>query len=160
MKPVPEKPFDPLSITARTGSGYPAPFDELVSGREKRALGNAVGLKNFGVNLVVLHPESASSQRHHHSKQDEFIYVLSGEITLCTDDGKQNIKAGECIGFPSATGNGHHLINESDSIATYIEIGDRTPGDQADYPDIDLVAKSENGRYKFYHKDGKPYPEK
>jgi len=158
MSPKNNKIFNPLDISPRTNSGYPEPFDGPVNGREKRALGNHAGLKNFGVNIVHIKPGGMSSHRHYHSHQDEFIYVLSGQLTLVTDIGKQIINARQCVGFPAGDNDGHHIINESHETASYIEIGDRTVGDQADYPDIDLRAISENGRYQFYHKDGTPYP--
>jgi len=154
------KIFNPMDMSPRTNSGYPSPYDEPVTGREKRSLGNHAGLNNFGVNLVHIKPGGMSSQRHYHSHQDEFIYVLSGQLTLVTDNGKQIIDAGQCVGFAASGNDGHHLINESHETASYLEIGDRTADDQANYPDIDLRAINEDGHYQFYHKDGTPYSQK
>jgi len=157
-KAVPRKPaLDPATLEPRTGSGYPEPFRAAVAGREKRALGDALGLTNFGVNLVRLPPDCASSQRHWHSKQDEFVYVVDGELVLLTDDGEQILTAGAVAGFPAGKPDGHHLVNRSGKTATYLEVGDRTEWDEVDYPDIDMLVRYVDGEEAYVKKDGTPY---
>ena len=138
-------------------SNYPEPFASRMAGREKRPLGDLFGLTNFGVNLTRLAPGAVSALRHAHSKQDEFVYVLSGRPTLCTDEGRTPLSPGMCAGFRAGTGNGHHLINETAADVFYLEIGDRTPGDDGSYPDDDLRAVLVEGKWRFTHKDGTPY---
>jgi uncharacterized cupin superfamily protein len=138
-------------------SSYPEPFASRMAGREKRPLGDLFGLTNFGVNLTRLAPKAVSALRHAHSKQDEFVYILKGNPTLHTDEGKTRLAPGMCAGFKAGTGNGHHLINETDQEVVYLEIGDRTPGDDGSYPDDDLKAVLVKGKWKFAHKDGSPY---
>jgi uncharacterized cupin superfamily protein len=128
-----------------------------MAGREKRPLGDVFGLKNFGVNLTRLAPNSVSSIRHAHSKQDEFIYILQGHPTLHTDEGRARLSPGMCAGFRSGTGNGHRLLNETAEDVVYLEVGDRTPGDEGFYPDDDLKAMLVQGQWKFVRKDGTPY---
>jgi uncharacterized cupin superfamily protein len=138
-------------------SNYPASFVQRVAGRQKRALGAVFGLSNFGVNLTRLAPQAQSSLRHAHTKQDEFVYILEGHPTLYTDAGATRLSPGMCAGFKAGTGDGHHLINESDQDVVYLEMGDRTPGDGASYPDDDLVAIMVEGGWRFTRKDGEPY---
>lgn len=152
----------PIAVIAgetpgRTGSTYPAPFAARVAGRTKRALGDVFGIESFGVNLVTLAPGSQSSLRHRHAIQDEFIYVLSGEVVLAHDQGETPLRAGACAGFPHG-GVAHHLINRSDSPAAYLEVGDRRSGDSADYPDDDLLAERRDGGWRYTRKSGEPYP--
>lgn len=149
--------INPEDIPARTTSVYPEMFKLLMIGRSKQSLGDAAGLKNFGVNLVKLAPGSCSALRHWHTNQDEFIYVLEGEITLVTNAGEQTLKPGMAAGFPAGEADGHNLINRSNSIATYLEIGDRTPNEQVTYPDVDLLAKHSAKGWIFTHKDGSLY---
>ncbi len=149
--------LDPSGIEPRIGASYPEQFQALCAVREKRALGDPLGLTNFGVNLVTLKPGSGSAERHWHSRQDEFIYVLEGEITLITNAGEQVLKPGMVAGFPAGADDGHNLINRGAADARYLEIGDRTAGDEVVYPDIDLAARSVGGAFKFFTKDGKPY---
>lgn len=139
-------------------SNYPEPFASRMAGRQKRALGDLFFLSNFGVNLTCLAPNAISALRHAHTKQDEFIYILEGRPTLCTDEGRTQLFSGMCAGFKAGTGNGHHLINETTEEVVYLEVGDRTPGDEGRYPDDDLKAMLENGNWKFTHKDGTLYP--
>ena len=141
----------------RKPSNYPEPFASRVVGREKRALGDVFGLTNFGVNLTRLAPNSASALRHAHTRQDEFVYVLQGRPTLHSDEGRTQLCPGMCAGFKAGTGNGHRLINETTEEVVYLEVGDRTPGDEGNYPDDDLKALLVDGRWMFVHKDGKPY---
>lgn len=144
--------------TARSKpSSYPEPFASRMAGREKRPLGDGFGLTNFGVNLTRLAPGSLSALRHAHSKQDEFIYILQGNPTLCTDEGRTLLSPGMCAGFKAGTGNAHHLINETPHDVVYLEVGDRTPDDEAAYPDDDLQAVLSDGKWLFAHKDGTPY---
>jgi uncharacterized cupin superfamily protein len=129
-------------------SAYPEPFASRMAGREKRALGDFFRLRNFGVNLTRLAPGAVSALRHAHSLQDEFVYVLEGRLTLVTDDGRQQLHRGMCVGFPAGTGNAHHVRNDSDADGAYLEVGDRSPGDSA-------VAGPDG--WRFTHKNGEPY---
>ena len=150
--------IDPREIEPRTGTGYPAPYREDVVARSKRVLGNAFGLSRYGVNLVDLSPGTWSSQRHWHTREDEFVFIVSGELTLVTDAGEQLLTVGMVAGFPAGDSNGHHLINKSNETASYLEIGDRNPGDEAFYPDIDLLYKvNDEGSHEFTKRDGVPY---
>jgi uncharacterized cupin superfamily protein len=146
-----------MSVPPRLGSIYPAPFADRLAGREKRALGDALRLTQFGVNLVTLPAGAWSSQRHWHAHEDEFIYVLQGEVTLVTDTGQKTLKAGMAAGFPAGKADGHHLINQSDNPALYLEVGTRAETEVAQYSDIDMVARKEGGRFVFTHKNGDPY---
>lgn len=148
---------DSLQVTK--GSGYPAPFDEPCKERARRVLGDLFGLTDFGVNIVELAPGAWSSQRHWHSHEDEFVYILSGTPTLITDEGEQELSAGMCAGFKAGVANGHQLVNKSQSPATYIEMGSRKVEDDGHYPDIDLeILKRAKGGI-FTRKNGTPYPE-
>ncbi|MBE2264380.1 MAG: cupin domain-containing protein [Burkholderiaceae bacterium] len=138
-------------------SNYPEPFASRMAGREKRQLGDVFGLSNFGVNLTRLAPRSVSALRHAHSRQDEFIYILQGHPTLFTDEGRTVLAPGQCAGFKAGTGNAHSLTNETDSEVVYLEVGDRSPGDTASYPDDDLLAALVGGQWQFTHRDGTPY---
>jgi uncharacterized cupin superfamily protein len=148
-----------LEAPPRTkSSNYPEPFRSMMAGRVKRPLGELFGLTNFGVNITVVPPGAVSALRHTHSKQDEFIYVVSGTLTLHTDEGRTELVAGMCAGFKAGSGNAHRLLNTGDREAIYLEVGDRTVGDSVSYPDDDLVAHSVDGAWVFAHKDGSPYP--
>lgn len=138
-------------------SNYPEPFASRMTGRQKQPLGDLFGLGNFGVNLTRLAPGAVSALRHAHTKQDEFIYILQGNPTLHTDEGLTPLSPGMCAGFKAGTGNGHRLMNETSQEVVYLEVGDRTPGDQGSYPDDDLQALLVEGQWKFVHKDGRPY---
>lgn len=138
-------------------SNYPPTLARRVAGREKRPLGTLFGLSRFGVNLTRLAPGAASSLRHAHSRQDEFVYVIEGRPTLHTDDGKLTLTPGMCAGFAAGTGNAHSLINETRQDVVYLEIGDRTEGDETSYPDDDLQARFADGAWIFCHRDGTPY---
>jgi uncharacterized cupin superfamily protein len=153
----------PLAVAASevalrtTPSGYPAPFAARMGGRSKRALGDFFGLTNFGVNLTVLAPGAESALRHAHSRQDEFIYIVSGHALLITDAGQTELAPGMCAGFKAGSGDAHKLINPGNEQAVYLEIGDRTAGDSAIYPDDDLQAVNVAGKWQYLHKDGRPY---
>jgi len=149
--------INPQDVPDKTNSNYPNEFKSFVVGRSKKRLGDAAGLQNFGVNLVKLEPGSCSALRHWHAKQDEFIYILEGEVTLVTNSNEQTLKAGMAAGFPAGEANGHHLINRSTSVAVYLEIGDRTPDDEVSYPDDDLMAKHSLKGWVFTRKDGSAY---
>jgi uncharacterized cupin superfamily protein len=137
---------------------YPHPFAAQVEGRIKRRLGDHFGLSNFGINLTELAPGSVSALLHHHSRQDEFIYILSGEPTLVLDDREYQLKPGDCCGFKAGTGAGHQLVNKSSAPVQYLEIGDRTAGDYAEYPRDDLkFTQIEGGAWILTRKDGSPY---
>jgi uncharacterized cupin superfamily protein len=138
-------------------SNYPEPFRSMMAGRTKRPLGDLFGLTHFGVNITTLPPGAVSALRHAHTQQDEFIYVVSGSPTLVTNAGGQLLAPGMCTGFKAGTGDAHRLVNESTHDVVYIEVGDRSAGDEATYPDDDLVAKLQAGQWQFAHKDGTPY---
>ena len=158
MNKLQKRAIDPQAIEPRTGAGYPEPFRQNVVSRRKRVLGDAFGLTRFGVNLVELPPAAWSSQRHWHTHEDEFIYVVSGELTLVTDDGEQLLTPGMVAGFPAGDHNGHHLINNGEGVACYLEIGDRNGQDEVFYPDIDLLYKiNDNADRVFSNRDGVPY---
>jgi uncharacterized cupin superfamily protein len=147
--------IDIAAVPQRKGSGYPSPFDQPCATRIRRRLGDAGGLKDFGVNLMTLPPGAWSSQRHWHSHEDELVYVVEGEVTLVEDQGRTLLRAGECAAFPKSSGNGHHLINESSGVAVYLEVGSRHPDDLTTCSDIDLKSANSDGR--FVHKNGTPY---
>ena len=138
-------------------SNYPEPFASRMAGRVKQPLGDLFGLTNFGVNLTRLAPKAVSSLRHSRTKQDEFIYILQGNPVLHTDEGRTQLAPGMCAGFKAGTGNGHRLVNESNEEVVYLEAGDRTPGDEGNYPDDDLKALLVDGNWQYVHKDGEPY---
>ena len=141
-------------VSARTKpSVYPEPFASRIAGREKRLLGDLFGLTNFGVNLTRLSPNAVSALRHAHTKQDEFVYILQGRPTLHTDEGRTQLIPGMCAGFKAGTGNGHRLINETSEEVVYLEVGDRTPGDEGSYPDDDLRRCLSDGKWQFVHGD-------
>ena len=152
-------PVCALEIPLRTiSSVYPEPFASRMQGREKRLLGNFFDLTNFGVNLTHLKPGAMSSLLHAHETQDEFVYILEGVATLRVDDEEFEMKAGGCMGFKAGTGVAHQLLNLSNEMVTYLEVGDRSPNDSVEYPDDDIQAKiSSDGSWVFTHKDGSPY---
>ena len=138
-------------------SNYPEPFFSRMLKRDKRPLGDLFGLANFGVNLTRIAPGGESALRHAHTKQDEFVYIVEGRPTLVTDAGRTALAPGMCAGFKAGTGDAHHLVNETDADVVYLEIGDRTPGESASYPDDDIALEVVDGRMIFAHKDGTPY---
>ncbi len=157
-KPSPTTPaLDPATVEARTGTNYPEQFNENVTEREKRRLGDALGLTRFGVNLVRLPPGIMSAQRHWHTHEDEFVIVLEGELTLITDGGEQTLGPGMTAGFPAGSEDGHHLINRTDADAFYLEVGNKDKADDVNYPDIDLIRRVQDGNRVFMHKDGTPF---
>ena len=146
---------DIATVPVRIGTGYPAPFNEACAGRTRQRLGDAGGLQAFGVNLMTLPPGKWSSQRHWHSHEDEFVCVLSGELTLVEDNAETVLRSGDCAAFPKGSGNGHHLQNRSSAIAVYLEVGSRHPDDLTTCSDVDMMSFNRDGA--FVHKDGSPY---
>jgi uncharacterized cupin superfamily protein len=153
-----QKPaLDPMTVEPRTSSGYPEPYRSRCLPREKRQLGNALGLTKIGVNHTTLPPGKESSMRHWHTHEEEFIYVLSGELVLVTDAGEQTLRAGMCAGFPLGTSDGHQLVNRGPVPAVYLEISDRHPEDKAHYPDVDLMYQGAAAAVRFTRKDGSTF---
>src|SRR6516165_1032578 len=144
--------IDIAAVPVRKGSGYPAPFDAPCAARTRRRLGDAGGLTDFGVNLMTLPAGGWSSQRHWHSREDEFVYVLDGEVVLIEDGGETVLRAGDCAAFAKGSGNGHHMINRSSGTAVYLEVGSRHPDDLTTCSDIDMKSAAADGR--FTRKDG------
>ncbi|WP_298159439.1 cupin domain-containing protein [Brevundimonas sp.] len=141
----------------RNGTAYPPPFDAPCRERRRRRLGNAAGLSQFGVNRLILPPGGWSSQRHWHTAEDEFVWILSGEVVLVENEGETVLRAGDCAGFPKGVANGHQLVNRSEEVAVVLEVGGRNPDqDAVDYPDIDLMIAGQ-GDTTYRHKDGTPY---
>jgi uncharacterized cupin superfamily protein len=153
---MPKIDIDSLNTDSMTG--YPEPFRQIVLGRVRKRLGNAAGLTQFGVNLTTLKPGAASAQRHWHASEDEFVYVLAGEVVLCEDGGEVVMRAGDAAGFKAGVANGHCLINRSDRDAVYLEIGTRAARERAEYPDIDLLMERDEKGGRYLHKSGEPYP--
>jgi len=150
--------LDPAEVKPRSSSAYPEPFRSRVLPREKRALGDAFGLTTIGVNLTTLGPGKESSMRHYHTREDELVFVLEGEVVLRTDEGEQLLTAGSCAGFKAGTTNAHQLVNRSDRPARYLEVSNRHEEDSAIYPDVDLAySKAPDGSHLFTHKDGTRY---
>lgn len=150
--------LDPSTVTARISSGYPEPFRSRVLPREKRALGDALGLTKVGINLTTLPAGKDSSVRHWHTKEEEFIFVLEGEVVLITDEGEQTLTPGMCAGFTANSKNGHQLSNRSAKPARYLEFSNRDPEDAAVYPDKDLAySKDADGKPLFTRKDGSKF---
>ena len=148
---------DPAQVSARRGTVYPAKFAQGFEGRVKRALGDAGGLTQFGVNLTTIEPGAMSAHRHWHRTEDEFIYMLEGELTLVTDAGEETLRPGMAAAFPAGEQNGHHLINRGGASATYLEIGTRSKDEDATYSDIDMRVEKRDGKFRFFTKSGKPY---
>ncbi|HKU95301.1 MAG TPA: cupin domain-containing protein [Vineibacter sp.] len=150
--------FDPLTVPESNFTSYPEPYRAANQQRWNRRLGEHVGLTNFGVNLTRIVPGGQSSNRHAHSRQDEFIYVLQGEVVLETTAGNQVLQAGMCAGFRAGTGVAHRFVNRTDSDVVLLVVGDRTAGDEVSYPDVDVHGRmGADGKYRYEHKDGTPY---
>jgi len=147
--------IDIAAVPKRKGTGYPAQFNAPCAERVRQRLGDAGGLTDFGVNLMRLPPGNWSSQRHWHTHEDEFVYVLEGEVVLIEDQGEVVLRAGDCAAFAKNTGNGHHMINRSNTTAVYLEVGSRSREDLTTCSDIDLKSAAADGH--FVHKDGSRY---
>jgi uncharacterized cupin superfamily protein len=150
--------FDPLLLPESNSTSYPEPYRTANQQRWNRRVGDHAKLRNFGVNLTRIVPGGQSSHRHAHTRQDEFIYVLQGEVVLETNAGAEVLRTGMCAGFPAGTGNAHRFVNRSSSDVLLLVVGDRTAGDEGIYPDIDLHGRmGPDGKYSFTHKDGRSY---
>jgi uncharacterized cupin superfamily protein len=149
--------IDIAALPVDTRTGYPEPLNRVVIGRERKRLGNAVGLDQFGVNLTTLKPGAASALRHWHENEDELVYVLQGEVVLMEDGGETVLKPGDAAGFKAKTPNGHHLINRTQSDVVYLEIGTRSKTETAHYPDVDLVAIRDDKGMRYTRKSGEAY---
>jgi uncharacterized cupin superfamily protein len=149
--------FDPMTIRPVRGTRYPDQFKGRIATREKRALGDSHGLKAFGVNLTTIPPGGWSAQLHWHSREDEFIYIVSGRLTLVTGDGEQVLGPGMAAAFPAGVANGHRLENRTDSPAIYLEVGNRDSADVVQYPEIDLMNQPTPQGKRFTNRKGEPY---
>jgi uncharacterized cupin superfamily protein len=150
--------IDIASVKIESSTGYPEPFRKAVEGRLRQRLGNVLGLDQFGVNLTRLKPDAQSSQRHWHQAEDEFVYVLEGELVLCEDSGETVLRPGDAAGWKANVPNGHCLVNRTNSDAVYLEIGSRMKRERASYPDIDMIAVKDEQGFKYLHKSGEEYP--
>ena len=149
--------IDIEKIALDTSTGYPSPFNKAVEGRSRKRLGNAAGLDQFGVNLCRLKPGAASSQRHWQQNEDEFVYVIEGEVVLCEDGGETVLKPGDAAGWKAGVPNGHCLINRSDRDAVFLEVGTRAASEKVTYPDIDMLFERSGSSRKYTRKSGEPY---
>jgi len=150
--------IDIAKASVRTRSVYPDPWGAVTQGREKSALGDLAGLTQFGVNLTRLKPGAASVLRHWHETEDEFVYVLEGEIVLIEDGGTTVLRPGDAAGFKAGVSNGHHLVNKSQRDALYLEVGTRAKRERAHYSDVDLVYDKDEHGFRFSRRSGEPYP--
>ena len=150
--------IDIAKIPLDTATGYPPPFDKAVEGRSRQRLARTAGLRQFGVNLCTLKPGAASSQRHWHENEDEFVYVLQGEVVLCEDGGETVLKPGDAAAWKAGVANGHCLVNRSNRDAVFIEVGTRAPTERAHYSDIDMMVVRDHREFRYTHKNGEPYP--
>ena len=150
--------LDLALIPRHRGSGYPPPYDQEPANRVRQRLGDAGGLTQFGINRIELPPGTWSSQRHWHSEEDEFVFVISGEVVLITGDGEETLKAGDCATFARNAPVGHHLVNRSAAMAVCLEVGGRSATDRTVYPDVDLLFDPKVDAYT--HRDGTPYPDR
>ena len=146
--------IDIAGLPVDTRTGYPPPHDKVVTGRSRKRLGNAAGLDQFGVNLTTLKPGASSALRHWHEKEDEFVFMLEGEVALIEDEGETTLRPGDAAGFKAGVANGHHLVNRSDRDAVYLEIGSRRADERARYPDVDLAVARIDGAFRYTRKNG------
>jgi len=149
--------IDIAKLPTDTRTNYPPPYDRVVLGRERKRLGNAAGLAQFGVNLTTLKPGAASALRHWHEQEDELIFVLEGEVVLIEDDGETVLKPGDAAGFKANNPNGHHLVNKSNRDTVFLEVGTRSKYERAHYPDIDMMVVRDDKGMRYTHKNGEPY---
>jgi uncharacterized cupin superfamily protein len=150
--------IDIEDLKVESSTGYPEPFRQAVLGRSRKRLGNAVGLDQFGVNLTRLAPGAQSSQRHWHEAEDELVYILEGEVVLCENEGETVLRPGDAAGWKAGVPNGHCLVNRSTRDVVFLEIGSRAKRERAEYPDIDLLYRRDDGGNHYTHKSGEPYP--
>jgi len=148
---------DIAKVPVRSGSGYPAPFQAEYKERHKKPLGDVVGLTQFGVNLTRIAPGAASSLRHYHEQEDEFVFMIEGELVLIENDGETVLKPGDCAGFKAGSGNAHRLVNRSAADAVYLEVGTRAARERVHYPDVDLHLQRDDKSARWLHKSGEPY---
>ena len=149
--------IDVESVQVESSTGYPDPYRQAVEGRSRRRLGNVVGLDQFGVNLTRLKSGAQSSQRHWHANEDEFIYMLEGELVLCEENAETVLKVGDAAGWKAGVANGHCLVNRSSRDAVYLEIGSRAKTERVEYPDIDMLFRRDERGNHYTHKSGEPY---
>ena len=146
--------IDIASLPFDTRTGYPPPYDKIVAGRSRKRLGNAAGLDQFGVNLTTLKPGASSALRHWHELEDEFVFMLEGEVALIENEGETTLRPGDAAGFKAGVANGHHLVNRSDRDAVYLEIGSRRADERAHYSDVDLAVARIDGAFRYTRKNG------
>ena len=151
--------IDNANAIVRPKGFYPPPYAAVTDGREKAVLGNVAGLTQFGVNLTRLKPGAASALRHWHENEDEFVYVVEGELTLIEDGGATVLRAGDAAGFKAGVANGHHLVNKSQRDALYLEVGTRAKRERAHYSDVDLVYDRDESGFRFSRRSGEPSPQ-
>ncbi len=151
--------LDLTAVPVKTGSIYPEPYASQMAGRSSLRLGQAGGLTQFGVNIVILAPGARSSLRHWHREEDEFVMVLDGTLVMQTDAGEQEMRPGDCAAFPANDGDGHCFLNRTDAPARFLVIGSRAPVEVATYSDVDMVVTVDHGTATFTHKDGTPWRE-
>jgi len=149
--------IDIAKVPVDTRTNYPTPYDRVVVGRQRKRLGNAAGLDQFGVNLTTLKPGAASALRHWHEKEDEFVYILEGEVVLIDDDGETVLRPGDAVGFKANTRNGHQLVNRSNRDALFLEVGTRSKHERVEYAEVDLLVLRDERGARYTHKDGTPY---
>ncbi|MCU0903363.1 MAG: cupin domain-containing protein [Tabrizicola sp.] len=149
--------IEPAKAPVKTGSIYPEPYAGMMKGRSSLRLGDAGGLTQFGVNLVMLEPGAMSSLRHWHHNEDEFVWIVEGECTLVEDEGETVMRPGDCAAFPAGSTNGHHFLNRTTSMAKFLVVGSKAPQETAVYSDVDLMVQIGGGRAEFTYKDGTPF---
>jgi len=149
--------IDISKVPLDTATGYPPPFNKAVEGRQRKRLGRAAGLSQFGVNICTLKPGAASSQRHWHENEDELVYVLEGEVVLCEDAGETVLKAGEAAAWKAGVADGHCLVNRSDRDVVVLEVGSRAAKERAFYSDIDMMVVRDGKEARYTKKSGEPY---
>ena len=148
---------DIAKVPVKSGTFYPAEFQAECLGRHKQTLGDVVGLTQFGVNITRISPGAASALRHWHENEDEFIFMLEGELVLAENGGEVVLKAGDAAGFKAGSGNAHRLINRSKRDAVYFEVGTRAKSEKVHYPDVDLVMERDEKSRRYLHRSGEPY---
>ena len=148
---------DIAKVPVKSGTFYPAEFQAECKGRHKQAIGDAAGLTQFGVNITRISPGAASALRHWHEQEDEFIYLLEGELVLVENDGETVLKPGDAAGFKAGSGNAHRLINRGTLDAVYFEVGTRAKAERVHYPDVDLVMERDDKSRRYLHRSGEPY---